>query len=251
MALSVRLWQGAPRPLIVAHRGAARAAPENTLAAFRAAMYLGADGIEFDVQRTADGALVIMHDSTLERTTSGRGRLPDWRLSDLKALDAGSWFRASAAGERIPTLDETIAAVPAPARLFAEIKQGPAFDEGIAGALADRLGQLDTAGRCEVSSFDHPSLKQFRAAAPNIPTGILYSARLIDPVAAAGLAGAQALHPDWELIAPDLVPLAHSHGLAVVTWTVNAADQMERLAAMEVDAIITDLPDLARRVLGR
>jgi len=237
--------------LIVAHRGASHAAPENTLAAFRAAVDLGADGIEFDVQRTADGMLVVFHDATLERTTNGRGPLRQLPLADLKALDAGGWFHASAAGERIPTLDETIGALPAPVRLFVEIKQGPAFDGGIVDALVNRLAHADVTGRCEVSSFDHPSLKRFTMAAPDIPTGILFSARLMDPVAAATLAGAAALHPEWDLIAPDLVPLAHSHGLAVVAWTVSTADQMERLAAMEVDAIITDLPDLAGRVLGR
>ncbi|HEV8340522.1 MAG TPA: glycerophosphodiester phosphodiesterase family protein [bacterium] len=251
MAPSRDIWRGAPRPLIVAHRGASRAAPENTLAAFRTAVDLGADGVEFDVQRTADGALVVFHDATLERTTNGRGPLRETRLADLKALDAGGWFSASSAGERIPTLEETIAVLPAPVRVFVELKQGPVFDEGIVAALADGLRHADVTGRCEVSSFDHPSLKRFTAASPDVPTGILFSARLIDPVAAATLAGAAALHPEWDLIAPDLVPLAHSHGLAVVGWTVNAADQMERLAAMEVDAIITDLPDLARRVLGR
>jgi glycerophosphoryl diester phosphodiesterase len=251
MALPHQIWGAGPRPLIVAHRGASRAAPENTIAAFRAAVDLRADGIEFDVQRTADGVLVVLHDATLERTTNGRGPLRAMRQADLKTLDAGSWFHPSHAGERIPTLEETIAAVPGHVRVFVEIKQGPAFDEDIERAVADHLSQTGVIDRCEVSSFDHLSLKRFSMAAPTIPTGILFSARLIDPVAAATLAGAAALHPDWDLIAPDLVPLAHDHGLAVVAWTVNAADQMERLAAMGVDAIITDLPDLARRVLGR
>lgn len=127
----------------------------------------------------------------------------------------------------------------------------PVFDEAIERALAESLTQTGAVGRCEVSSFDHVSLRRFKMAAPDVPTGVLFTARLIDPVAAADLARAQALHPAWDLIGPDLVPAAHAHGLAVVAWNVNAPEGMERLAAMGVDAIITDAPDVARRVLGR
>lgn len=244
-------WRAGPRPLIVAHRGASRAAPENTIVAFRRAVDLGADGIEFDVQRIADGSLVVFHDATLERTTNERGPVRATALADLKGFDAGGWFGASFRGEQIPTLEEAVAAIPPSVRLFVEIKQGPVFDEEIERVLAESLKQTGALARCEVSSFDHVSLRRFKRVAPETPTGILFSGRLIDPVAAARLAGAEAMHPAWDLIHPDLMPTAHAQGLAVVAWTVNAPEEMERLAAIGVDALITDVPDVARRVLGR
>ncbi|HET7089154.1 MAG TPA: glycerophosphodiester phosphodiesterase family protein, partial [Anaerolineae bacterium] len=99
------------RPLNLAHRGASAYAPENTLAAFRLAAEMGADGLEIDAKLSRDGAIVILHDATVDRTTSGSGRVSDLTLSQLKSLDAGSKFRSRFAGEHVPTLDEVIDAV--------------------------------------------------------------------------------------------------------------------------------------------
>lgn len=239
------------RPLVVAHRGASCRAPENTLAAFRAALECGADAIELDVQRTADGHLIVLHDPTLERTTDGRGPVARHSLGDLKALDAGRWFADAFAGERLPTLEEAVAVIGDRAGLFIEIKQGPVFDEAIEVAVAGVIRDAGLAARCEVSSFDHFSVRRMKALAPEVPCGILYDARLIDPVGAARLAAAEAVHPGWTLIAPDLVEEAHQAGLAVAAWTVDEEGVIAHLAGMGVDAIVTDLPDVARRVLGR
>src|SRR5512143_199880 len=96
------------RPLILAHRGASRRAPENTMAAFRLAAELGADGVELDVQLSKDGEVVVMHDSRVDRTTDGHGRIRDLPLAELRALDAGGWYAPEFAGERIPTLAEVL-----------------------------------------------------------------------------------------------------------------------------------------------
>ncbi len=245
------LLTSSPRPLVVAHRGASRVAPENTLAAFRAAIDCGADAIELDVQRTADGHIIVLHDPTLERTTDGQGRVADHSLATLKTLDAGRWFNPIFAGERLPMLVESVEMVGKQVGLFIEIKQGPHFDDTIEAAVAGVIQEAGLTARCEVSSFDHFSVRRVKTPFPEIACGILYEARLIDPFSAAQLAGAEALHPHWELITPDLIEEAHRLGYAVVAWTVNDKEAMARLAASGVDAIVTDLPDVLRRVLGR
>jgi glycerophosphoryl diester phosphodiesterase len=245
------LLPSAPRPLVVAHRGASRVAPENTRAAFRAALAQGADAVELDVRRTSDGHVIVLHDATVERTTDGRGPAARHSLAALKALDAGRWFGEAFTGERLPTLEEAVALIGDRAGLFIEIKQGPLFDDTIEAAVARIIEETGLAGRCEVSSFDHFSVRRMKALLPAVPGGILYDARLIDPFEAARLAHADAVHPGWPNVTPDLVGEAHRRGLAVAVWTVNDEDTIVELARMGVDVLITDVPDLARRALGR
>lgn len=239
------------RPLIAAHRGASAAAPENTLAAFRAAIDLGADVIELDVQRTADGHLIVIHDPTVDRTTNGQGAVASYSLAALKALDAGGWFSPRFASERLPTLQEAVETVGSAAGLFIEIKQGPVFDDGIEVVVAAVIRDAGLVARCEVSSFDHFSVRRIKDHAPEVACGILYEARLIDPFGAARLAAAEIVHPYWALSTPELVEEAHRLGYGVVVWTVNDPEAMARLAASGVDAIVTDVPDVLRRVLDR
>jgi glycerophosphoryl diester phosphodiesterase len=245
------LFTSRPHPLVVAHRGASRVAPENTLAAFREALERGADAIELDVQRTSDGHLIILHDATLERTTDGQGQMAHHSLAALKKLDAGRWFDERFAGERLPTLEEAAATIDKRAGLFVEIKQGPVFDEGIETAIAGVIRESGLVEWCEVSSFDHSSVRRMKTLLPAVPGGILYDAMLIDPFAAARLAQADALHPGWPMVTPDLVKEAHRRGLAVAVWTVNEEDAIAQLADMGIDAFVTDVPDVARRVLSR
>lgn len=245
------LFTSRPHPLVVAHRGASRAAPENTLAAFREALDRGADAVELDVQRTSDGHLIIVHDATLERTTDGRGLVARHSLAALKKLDAGRWFNERFAGERLPTLEEAAAAIDKRAGLFVEIKQGPVFDDKIEAAIARVIEERGLVEWCEVSSFDHSSVRRMKTLLPAVPGGILYDAMLIDPFGAARLAQADALHPGWPMVTPDLVTEAHRRGLAVAVWTVNDEDVIAQLARLGVDAIVTDVPDVARRVLSR
>ncbi|HEV8663384.1 MAG TPA: glycerophosphodiester phosphodiesterase family protein, partial [Candidatus Methylomirabilis sp.] len=124
--------------LNIAHRGASADAPENTLPAFEAALAAGADALELDVHLAADGAIVVIHDITLARTTSGRGFVGRHTLADLKRLDAGSWFGARFAGTAIPTLEEVVTLARGRARLFVELKAGSDFYPGIEGAVVRR-----------------------------------------------------------------------------------------------------------------
>lgn len=229
--------------LRIGHRGAAGTHPENTMVSFRRALELGVDGIEFDVQRTRDGHLVVIHDGMVDRTTNGSGLVMSFTLEELKALDAGSLKGAQFAGEPIPTLQELIRSTPRELFLFLELKAGSIHYPGIEEELVQQLHQEGALGRVQVSSFDHHALKRVGELDPAIPLGVLYSERLLDPVGMAKAIGAEALHPAWEWITPDFVAAAHEAGLKVNTWTVNHPFAIERLRQFGVDGIMSDYPD--------
>ncbi len=231
--------------LRIGHRGAAGTAPENTIASFRRALAIGVDAVELDVQRTRDGALVVIHDETVDRTTDGTGRVGDLSLGEIRRLDAGSRKGHEFAGERVPTLDEVIDAVGAPVALFVELKD-PARYPGIEREVLAVLRRRGVRGRAGISSFDHASLARVRAADPSVRLGFLYS-RHDDPVGAARTLGAAAIHPPFRSVNADLVAAAHAAGLAVHTWTVNEPADVEAVRALAVDGIFSDHPERLER----
>jgi glycerophosphoryl diester phosphodiesterase len=235
---------GAP-VLRVGHRGARGHAPENTFASFNLAVEMGVSAVETDVHVTRDGAVVLIHDHTVERTTDGRGYVKDMTLAEMKALDAGAWVDARFAGERVPELGEFLAWARArDVAVAIEVKNGPIYYPDIAEKLIAGLREHEMLERALVISFDHPVLRHVREIEPALTTGILYVARLADPVGAARAAGAAALHPHWAYVTPDLVQTAHAAGLAVSPWCPNDAPTIQMLARMGVDSIGTDYPEL-------
>ena len=228
--------------LAIAHRGARAEAPENTLAAFRRAVELGADGVELDLHRSRDGRLVVIHDDTLERTTNGRGPVASFTFDELRRLDAGSWMDARFAGERIPSLEEVLEAMPARVLIFAEMKAAAVVDP-----LARLLRERELATRVRVSSFDHRSLASVHRLVPEAELGALFVALPVDPVALARACGARALHPSFHYLTADVVAEAHGAGLAVYTWTVNEPDDIRRVRAIGVDGIFSDRPERLAR----
>jgi glycerophosphoryl diester phosphodiesterase len=230
-------------PLRIGHRGAAGTHPENTMVSFRRAIELGSDGIEFDVHRTADGELVVIHDGFLNRTTNGSGLIMATTLSELKELDAGSWKGAQFAGERIPTLRELIRETPSTLHLFLELKAGSIHYPGIEAELIALVTEEGALGRTQISSFDHQALLRIHEQAPQIPLGMLYADNLLDPVGLAKQLGAEALHPAWEWVTPQLVEAAHAAGLKVNVWTVNLPEVVMMMTAAGVDGIMSDYPD--------
>ncbi len=230
--------------LRIGHRGAAATAPENTLASFRRAIALGADAVELDVQRTADGHLVVMHDDTVDRTTDGAGRVAGLTLARIEALDAGSWKGPEFAGERVPTLDLVVDAVPAPTILFVELKAGSARDPGIEEELLRAI--RPARGRVRVSSFDHRALARLHALDPQVPLGALFAFLPVDPVALARACGASALHPSVRYLVPEVVAEAHAARLEVHAWTVNEPEEIAAVRALGVDGIFSDHPDRLR-----
>jgi len=227
----------------IGHRGAAGHAPENTLVSVRKALEIGVDGIEFDVHRSKDGAIVVMHDPTVDRTSNGSGPIAEMTLAELRELDLGTWKGPQFAGERIATLEEFVAAVPAPLKLFLEMKAGNEVYPGIEEQVAQFLAERGLVERTNISSFDHFVLLRMRKLLPQVETGMLYSARPIDPIAMARACGASALHTKWEFISPGLVAEAHALGLTVNAWTANTPATVALCKRTGVDGIISDHPE--------
>jgi glycerophosphoryl diester phosphodiesterase len=234
--------------LRVGHRGAKGHAPENTQASFDLALELGVGAVETDVHLTKDGEVVLIHDHTVDRTTDGHGFVRDMTLAELKRLDAGSWFDSRFAGQRIPTLGELLAWAHDRVGVAIEIKNGPIFYPGIAEKVIRLLKEHNMERQAILISFDHLVLREAKMIAPEVPTGILYVGRFVNEVGAAMAAGANALHPNWAFVTPDLVEQAHAAGLAVSPWCPNDLATLRMLSDMGVDSIGTDYPDLFDRI---
>ena len=229
----------------IGHRGAAADCPENTLASFARALDLRVTMIECDLQLTADGHVVIFHDWTVERTSNGSGVVRELSLAALRGLDAGSWRDARFAGERVPTLDETLELVLPRAALNLELKsRGPREDaRALARASVAAVAARGAFARVIFSSFDGVCLEEVRAAAPEARIGVLWDEPAFGAAfARAAQLGAVALHPRAATVTPDLVRAAHASGLAVYVWTVNPVDEIVRLVRLGVDGVISDHP---------
>ncbi len=240
---------------IIGHRGASGTAPENTLAAFRRAVELGAQYIETDIQLSRDAHLVALHDDTVQRTTDGRGSVAALTLEQLRRLDAGSWFRATDeperfAGERIPTIEEVLSfSREQDINVYLEIKAPRA--SGVEHAVVAAVHAASALLSSYVISFDLGVLERVRRIEPVLVLGYLFNTRSPDVVARAVDAGARTVLPRADRVTPELIAQAKRNDLKVVTWTVNDPLEMKSLMNMGVDGIMTDYPDrLAALVRG-
>ena len=184
--------------LNLGHRGAREVAPENTLASFRKALELGADGVELDVMLSRDKQVVVIHDYTVDRTTDGSGTVRDLSLAELKSVDAGSWFSPNFQNERIPTLEEVVHSLPGDTILNVELKSLSALDTTLEKTVVNLMHQLDLGDRVIVSSFNPLSIWRIHKLDPSIETGLLYQSSLPVFLRNAWLAPvvrAKALHP--------------------------------------------------------
>jgi glycerophosphoryl diester phosphodiesterase len=241
------------RPLIFAHRGACRVAPENTLPAFEAAVGLGADGVELDVQYSSDGELMVFHNPSLEATTDGAGRLTSHTSEELRALDAGSFFGPEFAGTRIPTLDEVLDLLNGKLLVNVELKALDQTTSGIGADVVKSVRARDMQDQVVISSFNPMALRRARGAGPEIECALLLAPDLpgwLRSGMARRYSRANALHPEAPMVDEAYMARARKEGLPVRAWTVNDEPEMRRLAALGVDAIITDVPDVLARVLG-
>jgi len=240
---------------IIGHRGASGVAPENTLAAFRQAVEMGAQYIETDLQLSRDARLVALHDDTLQRTTDGRGPVAARTLEELRRLDAGAWFRGGNgrgrfAGERIPTVEEVLAfGREHDIGLYLEIKAPRA--SGAEHAVVAAVHAASALLRSNIISFDLDVLERVRKIEPMLVLGYLFSKKSHDAVARAVDTGVRTVLPRADRVSPDLVAEAKRNDIKVVTWTVNDPKEMKALMAVGVDGIMTDYPDrLAALVRG-
>lgn len=228
--------------LVIAHRGASGNAPENTLAAFRKAVALGATFIETDLQLSRDARFVAIHDATVNRTTNGRGAVHEMTLADLRKLDAGSWFGSEFAGERIPTLEEIFEfSKKHDVVFYLEIKPGGSWggEHALIGALRDS-GEIP---RAVVISFDAAIVMNLRKIEPTLMTGLLYDGQIEKPLDKAVEIGARQLVVRGDLVTPALIAEARKKDLQVVCWTINHPAHMRMLVAAGVDGIMSDYPD--------
>jgi len=235
------------RPLILAHRGACHVAPENTMAAFRLAAEMGADGIELDVQLCQDGEAVVIHNLRVDETTDGSGGVKDLTLAELQELDAGSWFATEFAGERIPTLAQVLHELGPRLVLNIELKTGSLLSNGLEAEAVRLVEDTNLVHQVIMSSFNPLALWRVRRLNRFISIGLLYAPdqprylrdRWLQP-----LVRPNALHPRWDTLDQEGVAAAHRQGLRVNPWTCNDPDASSRLINWGVDAIITDRPDL-------
>lgn len=235
---------------IWAHRGASGYAPENTLESFELAIEQKADGIELDVQMTKDGELVVIHDETINRTGNGTGRVQDHTLKELKALNFNK-THPEYASAKIPTLREVYELVkPSGITVNVEMKTGVYFYPGICGKVLELAEEMGMKERIWYSSFNHSTLVTLKKLDPGVRTGILYADGWLNVPEYASRIQAEALHPAYyNLQYAGFLTEAKQRGLKLHVWTVNDSDMMEYLAKEGVDAIITNYPDRARRVL--
>ncbi len=218
-----------PPAELIAHRGAKREFPENTLPAFERAIERGADAIELDVHRTADGVIVVHHDPMLPATVGGAfGGTP---------LDSIPWSQLEsveiAPGFTIPALSQVLDLVRRRAVVYVEIK-GSGIEESVAEVIRR------SAAECAIHSFDHEMIVRARAAAPEIPRGILFDSYPADLAHAVRRTGARDVWPDWHLVDKALVTQAHALGARVLAWTVNERRVAEDLIRLGVDGLCGD-----------
>ena len=228
--------------LAIAHRGASGHAPENTLAAFKKAVAMGATFIETDLQMSRDARLVAIHDATLNRTTNGEGLVHNMTLAHLRQLDAGSWFGSEYAGERIPTLEELLAfSKKNDVVFYLELK--PQGSWGGEHALIGALRESGEIPRVVVISFDASVVLNLRKIEPTLMTGLLYDGQIENPIEKAVEVGARQLLVRGDLVTPVLLAAARKKDLQVVCWTVNHPAHMRALIGAGIDGIMSDYPD--------
>jgi glycerophosphoryl diester phosphodiesterase len=241
------------RPVIIAHRGAKAFAPENTMASFQRAVDFKADGVEFDIKLTKDGEMIIIHDLTVDRTTNGKGKVKDFTLSEIRKLDAGSFFSAQFKGEQVPILSEVLKNLPKNFIINIEITNYGTIFDGIAKKAAYLVKDLGIQDQVIFSSFLPMNLMITKRILPEVPVAILADIGKSGWLSRSDVFRALSpkfVHPYYSNVDQKFVERQHSLGRKINVWTVNDPAEMLRLAELKVDGIITDDPALARKTLG-
>jgi glycerophosphoryl diester phosphodiesterase len=268
------------RPMVIAHRGASALAPENTLAAFRLAVAIGADGAEMDVQLSADGKPIVIHDSRVDRTTDGTGPVSSLNAREIATLDAGSWFdrklalrprvRAAAAiaqrlsgkrsigfaGEPVPSLEEALRLLRSAhmRRIYLELKGTPETRRALLRATLEVIRGLRMEQSITLISFDHGLLRQAKERCPELRTGPIFPVRGNGALTLREIKRGRGVPPDevalhFSLATSRAISALHERGIQVAVWTANRKMIMRRLVGSGVDSIITNFPDRLIAVL--
>lgn len=233
----------------VAHRGASGHAPENTMEAFQKGFEMKADYIEIDVQMTKDGELVVIHDTTVDRTTNGTGKVGDLTLEEIRQLDAGSWFGEAYAGEKVPTFEEVLTEFRGKVGILIELKAPelyPGVEEKVADALIEKNMSTPNNDKIILQSFNHASMKKSKELLPNLSHGVLLGgswADVTEEQIAQFATYADYFNPSMYIVTDELVNDVHEAGMDIYPYTSRSQEQALRLFDLNVDGIITDYPE--------
>ncbi len=244
---------------VISHRGANKVTPQNTLEAFKKAIQFRADGFETDVHLTSDGVPVICHNYTIDKTSDGKGKIAANTLDYLKRFDFGSYFHHTFKGVEMPTLEEflTLSEKANLKVLNVEIKSPKNKDYQIVDKVIDAVKAHNLFDKLLISSFDPDLLVYVKDLDENCQTGFLYSPDkpitykkvLGKEIDFAKSIGADALHPHQLFVSKELVESAHENGIMVNPWTVNKEKDIIKLVNLGVDGVITDVPNIAKRLI--
>jgi glycerophosphoryl diester phosphodiesterase len=230
----------APAFMVIAHRGASSYAPENTFAAFDLALRMGARHIELDVEATNDGQIVVIHDDTVDRTTNGTGPVTSHSLAALQALDAGSWFGAQFAGERIPVFDEVLRRYKGRVHIHTEIKGRSTY---LSQRTADLVRQHGLIDQVTITSFQKARLEEIRLYAPELPTGWLLPEVNDTVIAQARTLGVRQICPRANTMTAEMVSRLHAGGFVVRVWGVADEALMRQIVQAGADGATVNFPD--------
>jgi len=236
-------WLDADRCLVIAHRGASAAAPENTMAAFALAIDLGADGVELDVRRSREGQLVVIHDASVDRVTGTAGEIAAMSLEEIRGLDAGGRFNPRFVGERIPTLREVLSL--ARGRLLVDIELK------VAGIESQVLEAVRSAGMHDhvlITSFLEDAVAASSAQGRGIAAGLLQEKSEVDRAFDLGV---PVYLPSIRALSDEVMQACRARGVRVIPWTVRTDEEARRAVEFGVHGIITDDPTLTRAALAR
>jgi glycerophosphoryl diester phosphodiesterase len=229
---------------VIAHRGAAGAAPENTLAAVRQAIADGADWVEIDVQESRDGQVVVFHDSDFMKLSGNPAKLWEGDLKEIQTHDIGSWFDAKFAAERVPTLEQVLQETKGRVRLMIELKYY-GHDQQLEQRVVDLVEAADMAGEVSIMSLKLAGVQKMQALRPNWTVGLLAATSVGD----LSKVDVDFLAVSARMGSTQFIKRAHAAGKRVLVWTVNDALSLSKWMSMGVDGVITDEPALARSVL--
>lgn len=242
-------------PLILAHRGANKVAPQNTIPAFIKALEFNADGIETDVHLCKDGEIVICHNYTVDETSNGIGLIDELTLAQLKAMDFGSYFNKDFSGVSLPTLSELLDVVRKMKLINIEIKP-PKKDNDLVKKVVEEINKYGIVENSILSCFDPECVRMVKEIDKNVKTALLYeNDELGNEIMTFGVAkyckqlNVDAAHPHRKLIKENEIIELHNLGIAVNPWTVNLEEEIIRLTKWGCDALISDVPDYCRKVL--
>jgi glycerophosphoryl diester phosphodiesterase len=255
---NMKNYKNDDHPIIIAHRGGAKLAPENTLASFKNAIAIGADMIEIDVHFSKDSEIIVIHDKSLDRTTNGTGEIKALTLDEIKKYDAGSWFSEDYKNEKVPTLTEVIQTINGQCKLLIEIKDGDEKYPGLEKKIVETVKEHNAEPWVVVQSFNKNSILRIKEMYPDLITYYLLGRNFNDFYAELSeqVRTGQPVENKFDGIAPHYsaldtkkVDLLHKAGFDIFTFTVNKPADMQNVIELGVDGIITDSPDILKNIL--